>query len=84
MKLNINVDVKELTEHIKKTCRRNLQKPAKICLICPFKEPILLLMDINKWKYHESLNKPETKKEEEPGKKIELTVKNKDIETSNL
>ena len=52
MKLNIEVDGTKLIEHVKRICRRNLKKPAKICLECPFIKPVLVIMDRHKWKYN--------------------------------
>jgi len=36
--LILEVDEKELTEHIKKVCKNNIRRGCKICLSCPFRK----------------------------------------------
>jgi len=54
-KITTKIDYNELTAHVKRICKSNMKKPAKICLQCPFKKYVLQIMDANDWKYHKSL-----------------------------
>ena len=38
--INITVSTKELKHHISRVCRANLDRGAKICITCPFREGI--------------------------------------------
>jgi len=49
----MRIDVKrtDLVAHVVRVCRSNMKKPCKICLVCPFKEEVLLIMRTYGWKY---------------------------------
>jgi hypothetical protein len=46
----------QLTEHVKRICRRNLKVPCKCCIACPFLKAIVDIMKENKWKYNTIIN----------------------------
>ena len=50
--ITLKVDMDPLEDHVKRICRRNLKKPAKICIKCPFLGPIIDIMDKYQWKYN--------------------------------
>jgi len=48
----IKIPKQNLEDHVKRICRSNLKKPAKICQQCPFIEPVLEIMNSYDWKYN--------------------------------
>lgn len=50
--INFRVRKDSLEEHVKRICRSNLKKPAKICTRCPFLGPVIEIMESNGWKYN--------------------------------
>ena len=49
----------ELEGHVKRICRSNLKRPAKICMSCPILGPVIGIMEENGWKYNkEALAEP--------------------------
>ena len=50
--ISVKIEKASLEGHIKRICRSNLKKPAKICTECPIIEPILEIMDEHGWAYN--------------------------------
>jgi len=48
----LKIKKESLEGHVKRICRSNLKKPAKICQVCPFIETILEIMDKYDWQYN--------------------------------
>jgi len=49
-KILLEVDEERFIDHVKRICCRNIRIPAKICLVCPFREHVLDTMRKNGWK----------------------------------
>ncbi len=49
-KILLEVDETRFTDHVKRICCSNIRRPAKICLVCPFREHVLNVMRKNGWK----------------------------------
>lgn len=60
IKLKIKKDV--LEDHVKRICRKNLKKPAKICTKCPILGPVVDIMEEYGWKYNKEAMKEPIKK----------------------
>jgi len=51
------IDREMLLEHVRGCCKRNLKKPCKICLKCPFIKEVMRIMDTKGWEYHKDIKK---------------------------
>ena len=54
---HLKISVKALEDHVKRICRSNLKRPCKICMECPFINPILNIMDSYNWGYNKEVRK---------------------------
>lgn len=50
--IDFEIDRTHLEDHVRRICRSNLKRPAKICTKCPFLGPVIEIMEENKWKYN--------------------------------
>lgn len=48
----LKVKKQDLENHVKRICRSNLKRPAKICTVCPFLDYVLDIMDSYGWTYN--------------------------------
>jgi len=55
--ITLRIEKDSLEDHVKRICRRNLKKPAKICTQCPILGPVIELMKEHDWKYNISAMK---------------------------
>jgi len=52
MDITLSVDETKLADHVRRVCKRNLQKPCECCKKCPFLATVLAIMDWNQWGYN--------------------------------
>lgn len=50
--ITLKIEKDSLESHVKRICRSNLKKPAKICTQCPILDPVLGIMEKYGWKYN--------------------------------
>lgn len=50
--INLKIKNSKLEEHVKRICRSNLKRPAKICTQCPILGPVIDIMEGYGWKYN--------------------------------
>jgi len=50
--INLEIKNSKLEEHVKRICRSNLKRPAKICTQCPILGPVIDIMEKYDWKYN--------------------------------
>ncbi len=57
--ITIEINKHDLEEHVKRICRSNLKRPAKICTKCPILGPVIDIMENHGWKYNkEAMKEP--------------------------
>lgn len=49
-KIIMEVDEEKFVDHVRRICCKNIRVPAKICLVCPFREQVLDVMRRKDWK----------------------------------
>lgn len=60
--ISLKIKSSKLEEHVKRICRSNLKKPAKICTQCPILGPVIDIMEKYDWKYNEKAMKESIEK----------------------
>jgi hypothetical protein len=55
--ITLKIEKDSLEDHVRRICRGNLKKPAKICTQCPILGPVMELMKEYGWKYNISAMK---------------------------
>lgn len=59
--VDFRIDSVHLEDHVKRICRSNLKRPAKICTRCPFLGPVIDIMEEHGWKYNRKEMEPHIK-----------------------
>ena len=57
VKITLKIEQENLESHVKRICRSNLKKPAKICTQCPIIKPVMDIMQKYDWKYNPEILK---------------------------